>query len=478
MSVNVILNGIRTVLSLLFPLITFPYVTRVLGPVGVGQANYSNSITNYFVLIGGLGILSYAIREGAKKIEKKDEINEFANEMWTISILSSIFAYVCLIVVLAFSAKLNPYRWMIGLYSLQILSNALGMEWVLNIYEEYEYVTIRSFIFQIISLVLLFLLVKKPDDVYLYIVVQMISTVGIGLANHIYVRRKINLKFVWGKKLIKHLPPIMLIFSTTLATIIYVNLDTSMLGWIWGDEQVGYYTAAAKLYNIVKALINSVVTVYAVRLSSLYYEDKTNYDKTFKEVFQLITGLTIPMAIGGCLLREEIIMILGGEEYLAATASLALLLISLIFATSGNLFGAGALLIVKKEKIMFAATLTGTVVNMILNYVFIHQMKCTGAAAATLITEIIVCTILFLFALLHVRFYGFICHVLKVLAVSVCFVPVVLGIGHLELNFWIDIIVKVIVCASVYVGGLFLLKDEMALNIAKQLAQMNKHRKL
>lgn len=478
MSINVILNGIRTVLSLLFPLITFPYVTRVLGPIGVGQANYSNSITNYFVLIGGLGILPYAIREGAKKIEKKDEINEFANEMWTISIFSSIFAYVCLIVVLAFSAKLNPYRWMIGLYSLQILSNALGMEWVLNIYEEYEYVTIRSFIFQIISLALLFLLVKKPDDVYLYIVVQMISTVGIGLANHIYVRRKINLRFVWGKKLIKHLPPIILIFSTTLATIIYVNLDTSMLGWIWGDEQVGYYTAAAKLYNIVKALINSVVTVYAVRLSNLYYEDKTNYDKTFKEVLQLITGLTIPMAIGGCLLREEIIMILGGEEYLAATVSLALLLISLIFATAGNLFGAGALLIVKKEKIMFAATLTGTVVNMILNYVFIHQMKCTGAAAATLITEIVVCTILFLFALLHVRFRGSISHVLKVLAVSACFVPVVLGIGHLELNFWIDIIVKVIVCVSVYAGGLFLLKDEMALNVAKQLAQMNKHRKM
>ena len=478
MRINVILNGIRTILSLLFPLITFPYIARVLSPEGVGQANYANSITNYFILIGGLGIASYAIREGAKRSEEKERFEQFADEIWTISILATVFSYICLLVVLSFSAKLNPYRVLIGIYSFQILTNALGMEWVLNVYEEYEYVTIRSFVFQVLSLVLLFLLVKRSTDVYLYVIIQTISSAGTGLVNYFYVRRKIKLKFVWTKTVLSHLPPIMLIFSTTLATIIYINLDTSMLGWIWGDEQVGYYTATAKLYNIVKALINSVVTVYAVRLSSLYYQNKMEYDKTFKEVFQLITGLTIPMAIGGYLLREDIIMILGGEEYLAATESLTFLLMSLIFATLGNLFSAGALLIVNEEKIMFAATLTGTVVNMILNYVLIHQLKCTGAAVATLITEIVVCTILVWFAAPHIRFRGFVGHVLKVVVASVCFVPIVFGIGSLKLNFWPELILKMIVCVSVYAGGLLLLKDEMALNSAKQLAQMNKHRKM
>ena len=261
------------------------------------------------------------------------------------------FAYVCLFVTLIFSVKLHNYRWLIAIYSFQILSNAIGMEWVLNIYEEYAYVTIRSIIFQILSLVLLLCFVRNPEDVYRYVIIQMISTVGIGLANHIYVRKKLTLKIVFSKKILEHLRPILLIFSTTLATAIYVNLDTTMLGWIWGDEQVGYYTAAAKLYNIVKSLINSVVTVYAVRLSSLYYQDKTEYDKTFKEVFQLITGLTIPMAVGGSLLRNEIIVILGGKEYLAATGSLASLLVSLIFATLGNLFQVGIILIVKKKKV-------------------------------------------------------------------------------------------------------------------------------
>ena len=471
MSLNVLLNGIKTVLSLLFPLITFPYITRVLSPEGIGQANYASSIANYFILIGGLGIASYAIREGAKRSYQKEEFEAFTDEMWTVSLLSALFAYICLFVTLAFSVKFHDYRWLIALYSFQILSNALGMEWVLNIYEEYAYVTIRSVIFQILSLVLLFCFVKNPGDVYHYAVIQMISTVGIGLANHIYVRKKVTLKIVRSGKILTHLKPILLIFSTTLATTIYVNLDTTMLGWIWGDEQVGYYTAAAKLYNIVKSLINSVVTVYAVRLSSLYYQDKAEYHKTFQEVFGLITGLTIPMAVGGTLLRNEIIVILGGREYLAATGSLAILLTSLIFATLGNLFGAGALLIAKKEKYMFAATLTGTFANMVLNYIFITGMKCTGAAIATLITEIMVCTILAVKASPYLSWKGMVGHGIKVITASILFIPVAVGINRLGLGFWTGIFSRLILCVMVYAAALLLMRDEMAVAFWSKIQQ-------
>ena len=107
MSLNVLLNGIKTVFSLLFPLITFPYITRVLSPEGVGQANYASSIANYFILIGGLGIASYAIREGAKRSYQKEEFQKFADEMWTVSLMSAVFAYVCLFVTLIFSVKLH-----------------------------------------------------------------------------------------------------------------------------------------------------------------------------------------------------------------------------------------------------------------------------------------------------------------------------------------------------------------------------------
>lgn len=134
-------------------------------------------------MIGGLGIASYAIREGAKRSYQKEEFQKFADEMWTASLMSAVFAYVCLFVTLIFSVKLHNYRWLIAIYSIQILSNAIGMEWVLNIYEEYAYVTIRSIIFQILSLVLLLCFVRNQEDVYRYVIIQMISTVGIGHCN-------------------------------------------------------------------------------------------------------------------------------------------------------------------------------------------------------------------------------------------------------------------------------------------------------
>lgn len=162
--------------------------------------NFANSIANYFVLVGALGINAYAIREGAKKCEDKKQLEIFTNEMWSISIWASVVAYICLDVTLLFYKELSDYRYLILIYSLQIFFNMLSMEWFLSIYEEYAYITIRSFAFQCISLLLLFLLVKKPEDVYWYVAIQMISIAGIGITNHLYVRKRIRLKLVWSKK--------------------------------------------------------------------------------------------------------------------------------------------------------------------------------------------------------------------------------------------------------------------------------------
>ena len=469
MSINIVLNGIRTILSLIFPLITFPYIARVLAPEGIGQANFASSIANYFVLIGALGITNYAIREGAKKCEDKEQLGIFASEMWSIGICASIAAYICLGITLLFYKELNDYRYLILIYSFQIFFNMLSMEWFLSIYEEYAYITMRSFVFQCISLLLLFLLVKKPEDVYWYVSIQMISIAGTGITNHIYVRKRVKLKLVWSKEILKHLPAIMLIFSTTLATAVYINLDTSMLGLIWGDVQVGYYSVAAKLYNIIKALINSMVTVYSVRLCSQYFQNREEYLETFAEAFQIITGLTIPIAMGGYLMREEIIIILGGEAYLEAKASLMLLLLSLIPATLGNLFGSGALLVIKEERNMFIATITGTIVNTVLNYIFIHKMKCTGAAAATLITELVVCGILIWRVFCYMKLKVSISHIFKSIAASVVFIPIVIEIGKLNLSFWVELIGEVFLCVLAYGAILVLLKDDMILRFIKRL---------
>ena len=156
--VNMILNAIKGLMSIFFPLISFPYVSKVLGVDNIGRYNFANSIISYFILLAGLGINTYAIREGARLREKENEFKQFANEMFSINILSTIISYVLFALLLIIVPKFQCYKTLLIILSLQIIFKTIGIEWIYSIYEDYAYITLRSIIFQIISLILLFVL--------------------------------------------------------------------------------------------------------------------------------------------------------------------------------------------------------------------------------------------------------------------------------------------------------------------------------
>ena len=154
LGLNAFLNGLKSVLNLIFPLITFPYVSRVLSIKGIGIYNFSNTYVSYFVLIAGLGIATYAVREGAKYRNNNEKINEFASQVFSLNIISTIVAYILLFISLIIFKNLYNYISCILIFSLQILFTTLGTEWIYTIYEDYAYITIRSIIFKIISIIL------------------------------------------------------------------------------------------------------------------------------------------------------------------------------------------------------------------------------------------------------------------------------------------------------------------------------------
>ena len=151
LGINAFLNGLRSVLNLLFPLITFPYISRVLSVQGIGIYNFSNTYINYFILIAGLGIATYAVREGAKYHNQKKKIEKFASQVFSINIFATIIAYLLLFLSLVIFKNLNNYVTCILIFSLQILFTTLGTEWIYTIYEDYAYITIRSIAFKILS---------------------------------------------------------------------------------------------------------------------------------------------------------------------------------------------------------------------------------------------------------------------------------------------------------------------------------------
>ena len=192
LGVNAFLNGLRSVLNLLFPLVTFPYVSRVLSVSGIGIYNFANTYISYFLLIAGLGIATYAVREGAKYREEKDKISKCASQIFSLNMIATIIAYLLLFASLIIFKNLHNYISCILIFSLQILFTTLGTEWIYTIYEDYTYITIRSIVFKMISIVLLFLLVRRPEDYLIYAAITVFSAVGSNLLNFIHARNSYN----------------------------------------------------------------------------------------------------------------------------------------------------------------------------------------------------------------------------------------------------------------------------------------------
>ena len=171
---NAVLNVMKTVLSLVFPLITFPYITRVLQVNAIGKYDFSVSVISYFSLIAALGITTYAVREGTKYRGDQEKMNQFASEIFSINLYATIVSYILLFLALMFVDKLKSYNIVIGILSLEILLATLSVVWIYNIYEDFGYITFVTFILQFVSIILMLLFVHSADDLYKYVIISVI----------------------------------------------------------------------------------------------------------------------------------------------------------------------------------------------------------------------------------------------------------------------------------------------------------------
>ena len=310
LSLNAILNAMRSVLNMLFPLITYPYITAVLSVEELGKYNFSLSIVNYFALIAGLGVSSYAIREGARIREDKRALADFANQMLEINLISMLTAYILLFCVLGTSNALAPYKELILFLSVQMLFTTIGVEWIYSIFEEYLYITIRSILCKVASIILLFVLVRKEGDVFQYAGVVMFATTGSNILDKFFARKYFHFSFVNLKKLKKHIRPIMILFASNIAVMVYVYSDTTMLGIMAGDYTVGIYAVSSKVYSMMKSVLSAVLVVSIPRLANLYGAQKmSEFRDIVQNITDTITLLLVPSVVGLILQSKNIIIL-------------------------------------------------------------------------------------------------------------------------------------------------------------------------
>ena len=388
LKLNMILNAIKGLLSVLFPLITFPYVSRVLGVDNLGRYNFVNSIISYLLLLAGLGINTYAIREGARIRDDRERIELFGREMLSINILSTVFSYLLLFILLLAVSRLEDDRSLLLIFSLQIIFKTIGVEWVYSIYEDYIYITLRSIVFQVISLILLFLFVKTKDDIDIYALITVLSAVGSNLLNYIHSKSYCDLRPVWQIRWKAHLRPILILFAMSATVTIYVSSDITILGFLCGDYTVGIYSVSVKVYNIVKTILSSVLIVSVPRLSLLLGKnDMVRFSESADDIYKTLLTLVSPAIVGIIVLRKEIVLLFSTSDYISAITSLSLLSIALFFCMGAWFWGQCILIPFKEESTVFKITIFSAVVNIGLNFILVPVWRENAAAITTIVAE-------------------------------------------------------------------------------------------
>ncbi len=395
---NIAFNTLLSVSQILFPLVTFPYASRVLGPEGMGTVSFADNFITYFLIFSALGIPLYGVREIAKVKDDHVALSKVFSELILIHLITSILSVGILLVISLSSARLlNNF----GLYQIGmgiLLGNVFIAEWFFQGIGKFKYIALRTVLIRLFTIALLFFLVHSPADKNIYYALNLIATIIAALANMYALSKLIGISF-YNLSLRKHLKPLFIIFSNSIITTIYLVFDTIILGFLTNDVHVGYYAASMRISKISLAVIGVLSAVLLPRLT-VAFRDK-NWDEAkslLLKSMSFVVFLSIPIAIGTLCLSEEIIMLFAGAKYLPAVTSLQILCFIVCFVGMAQVFAHQILLPLHQERKILYASLFGVVVSLGLNFMLIPTLKQNGAAISSLATEASVTLVLFYFS--------------------------------------------------------------------------------
>ena len=386
---NAILNIIYTLVNILFPIVTFPYVSRVLMVEKMGTVSFFSSVSSYAIMFGTLGVSVYGIRACAKTRDNKSDLSQVVAELEVINIVATTVVVAVLALSSLYISRLNSEPILLFINLVLIFSSSFSFDWLYSGLEQYDYITKRTIIIKLIALVLVYIFVKEKNDYYIYALIMAFSTVGANALNFVHARKYVSLTGLKRLQINRHLKPMLLLFSSILAVSVCTNLDTVMLGFMSGDREVGLYTVAVKSKTLLLTMINAISTVLLPRLS--YYfsnkmEDECN--KIVKKSVSIILMISIPLTVFFIFEARDCILLLGGREYIDATICMQIIMPILLISSFSNITGNQILIPLGKDSCFMRAVMAGAVIDLVLNIFMIPLYGAKGAAIATLVAEI------------------------------------------------------------------------------------------
>lgn len=455
---NYLYNLLYQMTSVLLPVLTIPYVSRVLSADGIGINTVTYANTQYFILLGSLGISIYATKKIATIREKKDKLKKTFWEIFSIQFTGCILAYMVFALTLGQSHKYGIFYMLQGFY---ILAAAVDISWYFLGIENFKNASLRSFFAKIISVILIFIFVKTRDDLWKYILINA-GTMFVGqLIMWFYVGKDmLKVKEIGKLKIAMHIMPILALFVPQIATQVYTVLDKTMIDLFKGAVEAGYYDQSQKIVRILLSVVTSLGIVMLPRIANLFSKDDLNeVKKSLRKAFVVISFLSIPITFGLIGISDKFVPILFGNEFLSVIPLTKISPVLVIIIGLGNVFGTQYLLAIGKNKEYTASVCIGALVNFCFNLLLIPRFAAMGAVIATVSAELSIALIQFWFARVVFDF-TWIKETYKYWVSGILMLAIVRLVGNVTPISILFLVLQIAIGSLVYFISLIILRDK------------------
>lgn len=460
---NAVFKSILNICNIIIPIIVGPYVLRVLDREYYDLYNSINSVFQFFLIFGALGIYNYGVREISKKIEDEEESNRFYTELFIIGVISNMLVGVAYSIFCFVTEKSFLSRLLCCVLLSQFLGNIFNSEWVNEANENYVFIAIKSIIIKIIYFIGIFVLVKKCDDIIAYVGLLSGSIILNMLTSFLYIKRRY--KFVFkGLKFRRHLLPILYTFIIVNIMMLYAQLDKIMLNYFIGSSSVTSYQISQYISSLCYSVVVSIVTVIIPRISKLLSQgDVENATVIHQSAANVFFMFMIPITVGVGLLAKEIIGLYGGEKYLDCVQPLIVYAVLQFVSSIHYILGDAYLYASGHEKLLLLINGCGAVINLVLNFILIAVKKFSATTAA--ITLLCAYALIGLVDIIIVRkkfgykFSFFNKHTILYMISALVFIPIILLMQLANFHIIIHTVLCFVICVIVYATILFIFKD-------------------
>jgi O-antigen/teichoic acid export membrane protein len=463
---NYIYSVIYQTLIVITPFITVPYLTRVMGVEALSINDMTGNLTQWFVLFGIMGVNIYGNREIARVRDNKRELSRTFFEIFSMQFISMCLSTIAFFIFInVFKSEYNNYLIVQGI---TLLSVSLDITWFFYGVEDFKKASIRNMAVKILNVALILILIKGPQDLMKFIFLNASLGVFGQLVMWVQLRHYIHFEKINLKGILKHVKPNISLFIPQIAISIYSLLDISMLGLLYEEKEkvVNLYKQAQNFVKMFLFFITSIGSVMLPRISNIYAKGETEAMNRFlNKTFKLALYLAIPMIVGIFGVIESFVNWFLPLDYYEVGKMMIFTSPIILFISLSNVFGTQYLVPIGNYKHYTISVVSGALVNLTLNYIFIPDYGAYGAIFGSVMAELVVTIVQWFFVRNKLKVNIHIKELSIIIFSSLCMlIPINLVISNLT-NSFISSIIQIVVGGSTYVILLYVFKAPLFMEI-------------